>query len=59
MPRTKQRLAHAAGRHPFGQYQFDCPECWPFAKMAEEREDAEVAAEEEANGGMVVISGPS
>ena len=59
MPRMNQRMAHAAGRHPFGQYQFDCPECWPFAKIAEECEDADAAAEEVAAGGMVVIWGPS
>lgn len=40
MPRTKQRIAHANGWHQ-QQKQFDCPICWPFAKMSEEREEAE------------------
>lgn len=37
MPRNKQRAAHENGWHQ--QKRFDCPLCWPFAKMAEERED--------------------
>ena len=46
MPRTKERREHAGGWHQ--QKQLNCPECWPFARMAEEREDAKLSAVAEA-----------